>query len=156
MTLLDPPAESQGKPNAIKIYDDCRSFGGHHRRLVYVPVLSGEEKPLTIFLMHSVCRRHAHAYQLLEPSDSYKMGDFLADWGPRRLLRPGKKLRKSCAPLRTEEIEWRHHKRPPSARSRRCPERMTQKRAAAPKWFPFGWIPISKAMSFFARERPDE
>jgi len=136
--------QNRRKTECNKIYDDCRSFGMPFIGGWFMfPVLSGEEKPLTIFLMHSLPATPRTAYQLWKPSDSYQNGRFSRRLGAERLLRPGKKLRnlaRHCA----EEIEWRHHKRRRQPVLADAPERMTQKRAAAPKWFPFGWIPIRR------------
>jgi len=89
MTLLDPPAESQTKSHAIKItlivVVMALIIGGWFV-FRYYP----EKRAVNHFLDALVAGDTARAYQLWKPSASYRMGDFLADWGPEGYYGPVK------------------------------------------------------------------
>ncbi len=87
MTLLDPPPESPTKHYALKItliiVVMALIIGGWFA-FRYYP----EKRAVDHFLDALVAGDTAHAYQLWQPSASYKMGDFLADWGPEGYYGP--------------------------------------------------------------------
>ena len=89
MTLLDPPAEPQGKSSALKF------------TLIAVAlavIISGwfvfryypEKRAVNHFFDALVAGDTHSAYHLWKPSASYKQGDFLADWGPEGYYGPVK------------------------------------------------------------------
>jgi hypothetical protein len=81
MTLLDPPAEPQGKSSALKftlIAVAMAAIIGGWFLFRYYP----EKRAVDHFFDALVAGDTARAYQDWKPSQSYKMGDFLADWGP--------------------------------------------------------------------------
>lgn len=89
MTLLDPPAESQGKSGALKftlIAVALAAIIGGWLMFRYYP----EKRAVDHFFDALVAGDTNHAYQLWKPSGSYKMGDFLADWGPTGYYGPVK------------------------------------------------------------------
>ncbi|HWZ97628.1 MAG TPA: hypothetical protein VN025_07705 [Candidatus Dormibacteraeota bacterium] len=81
MTLLDPPTEPQGKSSALKftlIAVAMAAIIGGWFLFRYYP----EKRAVDHFFDALVAGDTARAYQDWKPSQSYKMGDFLADWGP--------------------------------------------------------------------------
>ncbi len=87
MTLLDPPPESPTKQYALKITAFIVVMAliiGGWFAFRYYP----EKRAVHHFLDALVAGDTAHAYQLWQPSASYKMGDFLADWGPEGYYGP--------------------------------------------------------------------
>jgi hypothetical protein len=105
MTLLDPPAESQGKPNAIKFTMIAVALaviiGGWFMFRFYP-----EKKAVDHFFDALVAGDTAHAYQLWKPSSSYKIGDFLADWGPDGYYGPVKsyEILRAIAPKKSNGV----------------------------------------------------
>jgi len=81
MALLEPPPELQSKPRAV-LY---ASFGVLVVSLIvlyfgfrYFP----EKEAAQHFLDAVVAGDMNQAYKLWQPSESYRMQDFVADWGP--------------------------------------------------------------------------
>jgi hypothetical protein len=81
MTLLEPPPELQGKPRAVTY-----ALAGvtvitlivFYFAFRYFP----EKRAVEHFMDAVVAGNMNEAYELWQPSPSYKMQDFLADWGP--------------------------------------------------------------------------
>jgi hypothetical protein len=81
MTLLEPPPELQSKPRAVTY-----AIGGvilvtlivFYFAFRYFP----EKRAVERFMNAVVAGNMNQAYDLWKPSASYKMQDFLADWGP--------------------------------------------------------------------------
>jgi hypothetical protein len=89
MTLLDPPSEPQGKSSAIKftlIAVVMAAIIGGWFLFRYFP----EKRAVDHFMEALVAGDTTHAYELWKPSGTYKMGDFLADWGPTGYYGPVK------------------------------------------------------------------
>jgi len=89
MTLLDPPAEPQGKSNALKytlIAVALALLIGGWFIFRYYP----EKRAVTHFFDALVAGNTEQAYQLWQPSGTYRKGDFLADWGPEGYYGPVK------------------------------------------------------------------
>ena len=105
MTLLDPPAEPQGKVSAIKftaiVLALAAIIGGW-----FVFRFYPEKKAVDHFFDALVAGDTAHAYQLWKPSESYKMGDFLADWGPEGYYGPVKsyEVLRATAPKKSNGV----------------------------------------------------
>lgn len=80
MAFLEPPPELQGKPRAVTY-----AIGGaifitlivFYFAFRYFP----EKRAGEHFMDAVVAGNMPKAYELWKPSPSYKMGDFLADWG---------------------------------------------------------------------------
>src|SRR5882672_2697718 len=105
MTLLDPPAESQGKSSALKftlIAVILAIIIGGWFLFRYYP----EKRAVNHFFDALVAGDTARAYQDLKPSESYKMGDFLADWGPGGYYGPVKsyKIVRAEAPKKSNGV----------------------------------------------------
>ena len=89
MTLLDPPAEPQSKSRALTFTIVAVVMAvllGGYLWLRYYP----EKRAASRFLDALVAGDTNRAYQLWQPSESYKMGDFLADWGANGYYGPVK------------------------------------------------------------------
>jgi len=89
MSLLNPPPASENKSNAMKytmIAVAMAAIIGGWFLFRYYP----EKRAVDHFFDALVAGDTGHAYQLWKPSDSYKMGDFLADWGPNGYYGPVK------------------------------------------------------------------
>jgi len=89
MTLLEPPPELQSKPRAV-LY---ASLGVLVVSLIvlyfgfrYFP----EKEAAEHFLDAVVAGDMNQAYKLWQPSQSYRMQDFVADWGPSGYYGPVK------------------------------------------------------------------
>jgi hypothetical protein len=80
MTLLEPPKELQSKPRAVTY-----AIGGatlvtlivFYFAFRYFP----EKRAAEAFMNAVVAGNMPEAYELWKPSPSYRMQDFLADWG---------------------------------------------------------------------------
>ncbi len=89
MSLLNPPPASENKSNAMK----CTIIA-----VVMAAIIGGwflfryypEKRAVDHFFDALVTGDTNHAYQLWKPSGSYRMGDFLADWGPNGYYGPVK------------------------------------------------------------------
>jgi len=105
MTLLDPPAESETKSHALKIalvaVVMALIIGGWFM-FRYYP----EKRAVNHFFDALVAGDTTHAYQLWKPSESYKMGDFLADWGPDGYYGPVKsyEILRATAPKKSNGV----------------------------------------------------
>lgn len=105
MTLLDPPPEPQGKVSAIKftaiVLALAAIIGGW-----FVFRFYPEKKAVDHFFGALVAGDTSHAYQLWKPSESYKMGDFLADWGPEGYYGPVKsyEILRATAPKKSNGV----------------------------------------------------
>ncbi len=89
MSLLNPPAESANKPNAMKYTMIAITLGviiGGWLLFRFYP----EKRAVNRFFDTLVAGDTNRAYQLWKPSGSYKMGDFMADWGPNGYYGPVK------------------------------------------------------------------
>src|SRR5215467_11534890 len=81
MDLLSPPPEPSNKHKAM-------TYTGIGVAIALVIVLYfafryyPEKKAAEHFLDALVAGDTKHAYELWKPGESYKYGDFLADWGP--------------------------------------------------------------------------
>jgi hypothetical protein len=105
MTLLDPPAEPQGKSSALKftlIAVILAAIIGGWFLFRYYP----EKRAVSHFFDALVASDTARAYQNWKPSESYKMGDFLADWGPSGYYGPVKsyKIMRAEAPKKSNGV----------------------------------------------------
>lgn len=87
MTLLDPPPPTKSHALRITLVVVVMALiiGGWFV-FRYYP----EKRAVNHFFKALVSGDTAHAYQLWQPSASYKMGDFLADWGPNGYYGPVK------------------------------------------------------------------
>src|SRR5260370_19307956 len=89
MPLLDAPAETPNKSRVM-------AFTVAAVMLVAAVLLwfsfryYPEKRAAEHFFDALVAGDLAHAYQLWQPGPSYKMPDFLADWGPNRYYGPVK------------------------------------------------------------------
>jgi hypothetical protein len=89
MALLEPPPELQSKPRAVTY-----AIGGvmlvtlvvFYFAFRYFP----EKRAAEAFMNAVVAGDMNKAYELWKPSSSYKMQDFLADWGPTGYYGPVK------------------------------------------------------------------
>jgi|SRR5882672_297697 len=89
MSLLNPPAESANKPKAMKytmIAITLAVIIGGWLLFRFYP----EKRAVNHFFDALVAGDTNHAYQLWKPSGSYKIGDFMADWGPNGYYGPVK------------------------------------------------------------------
>ncbi len=89
MSLLNPPAASENKSSAMKytmIAITLAVIIGGWLLFRYYP----EKRAVDHFFEALVAGDTSHAYQLWKPSASYKMTDFLADWGPNGYYGPVK------------------------------------------------------------------
>lgn len=89
MSLLNPPAESANKPNVMKytmIAITLALIIGGWLLFRFYP----EKRAVNRFFDALVAGDTSRAYQLWKPSGSYKMGDFMADWGPNGYYGPVK------------------------------------------------------------------
>jgi hypothetical protein len=89
MSLLSPPPEPSNKYKAA-------TYTGVALAIALIAVLYftfryyPEKKAAGQFLDALVAGDTKHAYQLWKPSESYRFGDFLADWGPEGYYGPVK------------------------------------------------------------------
>lgn len=89
MTLFEPPAEKSNKSRAIVITVVVLAAAAATLlwfTLRYFP----EKRAAEHFFDALVAGDTAKAYQLWEPTPSYAMRDFLADWGPEGYYGPVK------------------------------------------------------------------
>src|SRR5215813_4052819 len=105
MTLLDAPVESQSKSNAgkytlIAVVLAAIIVGWFLFR--YYP----EKRAVNHFFDDLVAGDTARAYQDWKPSQSYKLSDFLADWGPQGYYGPVKtyKIVSATAPKKSNGV----------------------------------------------------
>jgi len=89
MSLLSPPPEPSNKYKAM-------TYTGVALAVALAVVLYfsfryyPEKKATEHFLDALVAGDTKHAYELWKPTESYKFGDFLADWGPEGYYGPVK------------------------------------------------------------------
>ena len=89
MSLLSPPPEPSNKYKAV-------TYTGIALAIALITVLYftfryyPEKRATENFLDALIAGDTKHAYQLWKPSESYKFGDFLADWGPEGYYGPVK------------------------------------------------------------------
>jgi hypothetical protein len=89
MSLLSPPPEPSIKPKAITY--TVIALAVVLSIVLYFSVRYYPEKKATEhFLDALVAGNTKEAYQLWKPSESYKLGDFMADWGPEGYYGPVK------------------------------------------------------------------
>jgi hypothetical protein len=105
MTLLNPPAEPQGKSSAIKFTSIVVALAvliGGWLLFRFYP----EKRAVEHFFDALVAGDTTHAYQIWKPSTSYKMGDFLADWGPSGYYGPVKsyEILRATAPKQSNGV----------------------------------------------------
>lgn len=89
MSLLSPPPEPSNKYKAITftgIVLGLALIASLYFTFRYYP----EKKAAEHFLDALVAGDTKHAYQLWKPSESYRYGDFMADWGPEGYYGPVK------------------------------------------------------------------
>jgi len=89
MSLLSPPPEPSNKYQAIT-YTGIALGLGLIAILYFTFRYYPEKKAAEHFLDALVTSDTKHAYQLWKPSESYKYGDFMADWGPEGYYGPVK------------------------------------------------------------------
>ncbi|MBS1839752.1 MAG: hypothetical protein JST77_02760 [Acidobacteria bacterium] len=89
MSLLNPPPESENKSNALKYTMIAIALAviiGGWFVFRYYP----EKRAVDHFFDALVAGDTNHAYELWKPGASYKLGDFVADWGPNGYYGPVK------------------------------------------------------------------
>ena len=89
MSLLNPPVASENRPNAMKytvIAITLAVIIGGWLMFRYYP----EKRAVDHFFEALVSGDTNQAYQLWKPSSSYKLNDFVADWGPNGYYGPVK------------------------------------------------------------------
>jgi hypothetical protein len=81
MSLLSPPPEPSNRPKAITF--TVIALAVALAVVLYFAVrYYPEKKAAQHFLTALMAGDSRQAYQLWRPSESYKYGDFMADWGP--------------------------------------------------------------------------
>jgi len=105
MSLLEPPPPSETKSNAIKytlIAVAMAAIIGGWFLFRFYP----EKRAVDHFFDALVAGDTNHAYQLWKPNPSYKMGDFLADWGPSGYYGPVKsyEILRASAPKKSNGV----------------------------------------------------
>jgi len=105
MSLLEPPPPSDTKHNAIKytlIAVAMAVIIGGWLMFRFYP----EKQAVDHFFNALVAGNTSQAYQLWKPSPSYKMGDFLADWGPEGYYGPVKsyEILRTSAPKKSNGV----------------------------------------------------
>src|SRR5215470_2328281 len=81
MSLLSPPPEPSNKYKALT-YTGVALAVALAAVLYFTLRYYPEKKAAEHFLDALVANDTKQAYQLWKPGESYKYGDFLADWGP--------------------------------------------------------------------------
>ena len=145
MTLLDPPAEPQGKANALKytlIAVALALLIGGWFIFRYYP----EKRAVTHFFDALVAGNTDQAYELWKPSGTYRKGDFLADWGPEGYYGPVKsyEIRRANRPKSSNGVIVSVAVSPFSP----MPEPNDQAKSRRTKVIPLFVDANSKAMSF--------
>src|SRR5262249_16630460 len=99
MSLLEPPAESSNKSRPMAFAIAAIAIIGIVV-LWYTFRFYPENRAAQRFFDALLAGNTATAYKLWQPSESYKMGDFLADWGPNGYYGPVKSysILKASAP----------------------------------------------------------
>ncbi len=106
MSLLEPPVEKPHKSHAMAF-----TLGAVVIVLVTVLYFAfryyPEKKAAEHFFDALVAGETAQAYSLWKPSATYKMNDFLADWGPQGYYGPVKsyKVMGAKAPQKSTSVE---------------------------------------------------
>lgn len=106
MSLLEPPVEKPHKSHAMAF-----TLGAVVIVLVTVLYFAfryyPEKKAAEHFFDALVAGETTQAYSLWKPSASYKMNDFLADWGPQGYYGPVKsyKVMGAKAPQKSTSVE---------------------------------------------------
>ena len=89
MSLLDPPVDKPQKSRAMVF--TVAGLGFALALILYFAFRYYPEKRAAgHFLDALVAGNTNQAFQLWKPSESYKIGDFLADWGPEGYYGPVK------------------------------------------------------------------
>jgi hypothetical protein len=89
MSLLEPPADVHKKSRAM-IFTLVTAFIIAVIAVWFVLRFYPEKKAAEVFFNAVVANDMTHAYQLWKPSPSYRMQDFVADWGPTGYYGPVK------------------------------------------------------------------
>ncbi len=89
MSLLEPPAEVHRRSRAM-IFTVVTAFIIAVIAIWFVLRFYPEKKAATEFFNAVVAGDMTRAYQLWKPSPTYRMQDFLADWGPTGYYGPVK------------------------------------------------------------------
>jgi hypothetical protein len=89
MSLLEPPPEVHRKSRAM-IFTLTAAFIIAVIAVWFVLRFYPEKKAATEFFNAVVANDMSRAYQLWKPSPTYRMQDFLADWGPTGYYGPVK------------------------------------------------------------------
>jgi len=92
MTLLEPPPELQSKPRAV-LYASVGVLIVSAIVLYFAFRYFPEKETADHFFEAVVAGDMNKAYDLWKPSPSYKMNDFVADWGPNGYYGPVKSYR---------------------------------------------------------------
>src|SRR5690349_10440948 len=90
MTLLEPPPELQSKPRAV-LYASLGVLIVSVIVLYFAFRYFPEKETAEHFFDAVVAGDMNKAYELWKPSPSYKMNDFVADWGPNGYYGPVKR-----------------------------------------------------------------
>jgi hypothetical protein len=89
MSLLSPPPEPSNKYKALT-YTGVALFIALAVVLYFAFRYYPEKRAAEHFLDALVAGNVKQAYELWKPSESYKIGDFMADWGPEGYYGPVK------------------------------------------------------------------
>ncbi|MGC2752023.1 MAG: hypothetical protein WCA40_06615 [Candidatus Acidiferrum sp.] len=89
MSLLEPPPDEHKKSRAM-IFSLTTAFIIAVIAVWFVLRFYPEKKAAEEFFNAVVANDMTHAYQLWKPSSSYRMQDFVADWGPTGYYGPVK------------------------------------------------------------------
>jgi hypothetical protein len=89
MSLLSPPPEPSNKYKALT-FTVAALLVALATVLYFAFRYYPEKKAAEHFLDALVAGNPRHAYELWKPSESYKIGDFMADWGPEGYYGPVK------------------------------------------------------------------
>lgn len=105
MSLLEPPVEKPQKSRAMAFTVAALVLVGAvvlWFSFRYYP----EKKATSEFFDALLAGDTAKAYQIWKPTTSYRMGDFLADWGPNGYYGPIKsyKIMSAKAPRKSDSI----------------------------------------------------
>jgi hypothetical protein len=105
MSLLEPPPASDTKSNAMKytiIAVVLAAIIGGWFLFRFYP----EKRAVDHFFDALVAGDTTRAYKLWKPSESYKVNDFLADWGPKGYYGPVKsyEILRASAPKKSNGV----------------------------------------------------
>ncbi len=145
MSLLDPPVDKPQKSRALTFTVVALVFVAA-AVLWFTFRYYPEKKATAHFFDAVVAGDTAKAYVLWQPSASYKMEDFIADWGPKGYYGPVKsyKIMSAKAPHESKSIEVNVAVSPFSP----FPEKSDAEKSAKTRTVTLWVLPSDKSITF--------